>query len=113
MVSLVFIGSVYGFQLTTGALALKQKHGRSDDDSKYVGTLLGKCIEHGDVLVEGGEVPSIKSWAEKRRTTTERKTISLNGHSGVVDGEPGSRPSSSGLSSLGDRTIDQDMSDFA
>ncbi|OIW35282.1 hypothetical protein CONLIGDRAFT_627342 [Coniochaeta ligniaria NRRL 30616] len=93
--------------------ALKQKHGRSDDDSKYVGTLLGKPTEHGDVLVEGGEVPTIQQWAEKRRAVTERKNArAMNGDAGDVDGEPGSRPSSSGLSSLGDRTIDHDMSDF-
>jgi transcription initiation factor TFIID subunit 3 len=93
--------------------ALKQKHGRSDDESKYAGTLLGKCLEHGDVMVEGGDVPSIHEWAEKRRAVTERKNVAaINGDSGDVNGEPGSRPSSSGLSSLGDRTIDHDMSDF-
>ncbi|KAH8910759.1 hypothetical protein BR93DRAFT_955816 [Coniochaeta sp. PMI_546] len=94
--------------------ALKQKHGRADDDLKYAGTLLGKCLEHGDVLVEGGEVPSIQEWAEKRRAVTEQKNaLAVNGDMGDGDGAPGSRPSSSGLSSLGDRTIDHDMSDFA
>ena len=79
-----------------------------------MGTLLGKSIEHGDVQVEGGEVPSIHEWVDKRRAATEKKVApAMNGDSGYVDGEPGSRPSSSGLSSLGDRTIDNDMSDFA
>ncbi|KAB5580517.1 hypothetical protein GE09DRAFT_1212965 [Coniochaeta sp. 2T2.1] len=93
--------------------ALKQKHGRADDDSKYMGTLLGKSIEHGDVQVEGGDVPSIQEWAERRRAATEKKVAPAINGDGYVDGEPGSRPSSSGLSSLGDRTIDNDMSDFA
>ena len=67
------------------------------------------------MLVEGGEAPSIHEWAERRRDATERKTrlAAVNGDTGDVDGEPGSRPSSSGLSSLGDRTVDHDMSDFA
>jgi transcription initiation factor TFIID subunit 3 len=64
-------------------------------------------------MVEGGEVPSIHGWAEKRRAVTERKGVLIvNGGSREVDGEQDSRPSSSGLSSLGDRTLDHEMSDF-
>lgn len=93
--------------------ALKQKHGRSDDDSKYAGTLLGKCLEHGEVMVEGGDVPSIHEWAEKRHAVTERKNVAaINGDSRGFNGDPGSRPSSSGLSSIGDQTMDHEMSDF-
>ena len=64
-------------------------------------------------MVEGGDAASIRDWAEKRRAVTEHKDCAMvNGHSGDFDGDQGSRPSSSGLSSLGDRTIDHDMSDF-
>ncbi|KAJ4295891.1 hypothetical protein N0V88_004593 [Collariella sp. IMI 366227] len=100
--------------------ALKKKHSKNDDDSKYLGTLLGKSIEHGDVLVEGGECPSIFVWEERRKIagqkTPEPPLWRVNGHGaegeedgdGDNDGE-GSRPGSSGLSSLGDRSIADEM----
>ncbi|KAL2154227.1 hypothetical protein VTH82DRAFT_2903 [Thermothelomyces myriococcoides] len=52
--------------------ALKKKHSKNDDDSKFLGTLLGRGVEHGDVLVEGGECPSILEWEERRRRASER-----------------------------------------
>ncbi|GAB1311074.1 Transcription initiation factor TFIID subunit 3 [Madurella fahalii] len=95
--------------------ALKKKHSKNDDDSKYLGTLLGRSIEHGDVLVEGGDCPSIFVWEERRRIAA-RKTPGpqtqmqtqgdVNGDGG--DGED-SRPPSSGLSSLGGRSIADEM----
>jgi len=96
-------------------IALKKKHSKNDDDSKYLGTLLGRSIEHGDVLVEGGECPSISVWEERRRLaaqkTPEPPARQVNGdrdHDHDGDGEE-SRPPSSGLSSLGDRSIVDEM----
>ncbi|KAL2017564.1 hypothetical protein VTK56DRAFT_1998 [Thermocarpiscus australiensis] len=86
--------------------ALKKKHSKNDDDSKYLGTLLGRSIEHGDVLVEGGEYPSISLWEERRRM--EAQQTPEPGQRGDGDGE-GSRPPSSGLSSLGDRSMADEM----
>jgi transcription initiation factor TFIID subunit 3 len=106
--------------MTDYLLALKLKHGRSEDDSKFVGTLLGKCNEHGEVLVEGGEAPTIDDWAEKIHAAATRKATAMNGaplENGTQDaedgdGQPDSRPPSSGLSSLGDRDLpDVDMLD--
>ena len=99
--------------------ALKKKHSKNDDDSKYLGTLLGRSIEHGDVLVEGGECPSIFVWEERRRAAGVKKPElqqpqlgageDFNGDGdGDGDGDE-SRPGSSGLSSLGDRSIADDM----
>ncbi len=100
--------------------ALKKKHSKNDDDSKYLGTLLGRSIEYGDVVVEGGECPSIFEWEERRRLAGQRTPEPLsrlngltNGHGlsngdGDGDGED-SRPPSSGLSSLGDRSIADEM----
>ncbi|KAK4101642.1 hypothetical protein N658DRAFT_425030 [Parathielavia hyrcaniae] len=94
--------------------ALKRKHSKSDDDSKYLGTLLGRAIEHGDVLVEGGECPSIFVWEERRRAAGQKTPEPqgqghVNGDGdGDGDGDE-SRPSSSGLSSLGDRHIADEM----
>ncbi|KAL2126797.1 hypothetical protein VTI74DRAFT_220 [Chaetomium olivicolor] len=98
--------------------ALKKKHSKNDDDSKYLGTLLGKSIEHGDVLVEGGECPSIFVWEERRRIAGQKTPEpprslqpQVNGHGGDGEGDDGegSRPGSSGLSSLGDHSIADEM----
>lgn len=94
--------------------ALKKKHSKNDDDSKYLGTLLGRSIEYGDVLVEGGECPSIFVWEERRRMAAQKTPEPLlqreqgGGVDGDGDGED-SRPPSSGLSSLGDRSIADEM----
>ncbi|KAK3301085.1 uncharacterized protein B0H64DRAFT_30358 [Chaetomium fimeti] len=98
--------------------ALKKKHSKNDDDSKYLGTLLGRSIEHGDVLVEGGECPSIFVWEERRRIAGQKtpEPPVLQNHFGELNGDHSvngdredSRPPSSGLSSLGDRSIADEM----
>ncbi|KAK0632978.1 hypothetical protein B0T14DRAFT_395937, partial [Immersiella caudata] len=81
--------------------ALKQKHSKNEEDTKFMGTVLGKCIEHGDVQVEGGEFPSIFNWEERLKMAAQRpeegrEDVEMNGDGGD------SRPQSSGLSSLGD-----------
>ncbi|KAK4190492.1 hypothetical protein QBC35DRAFT_513191 [Podospora australis] len=89
--------------------ALKKKHSKNDDDTKYLGTLLGKPHEHGgEVVVEGGEYTSIASWEEAMHALAAQKTPEplqqphMNGDGGGDD----SRPASSGLSSLGDDIMD-------
>ncbi|KAK0656537.1 hypothetical protein B0T16DRAFT_319233 [Cercophora newfieldiana] len=90
--------------------ALKQKHSKNEEDTKFVGTVLGKCNEHGEVQVEGGEFPSIFNWEEQLKLRAQRprasEDVEMNG-----DGED-SRPQSSGLSSLGDigEELDMDLS---
>ncbi|KAK1837237.1 hypothetical protein QBC39DRAFT_377524 [Podospora conica] len=75
--------------------ALKKKHSKNDDDgSKFTGTLLGRGNEHGEVQVEGGEVPSIDGWEERLMALAERKEEE------VLVEEEEERPMSSGLSSL-------------
>ncbi len=58
--------------------------------------------------VEGGEYPSILNWEERLRLAAQK---SPEAEAPVVNGEDGgdSRPPSSGLSSLGDRSIADDM----
>lgn len=105
-------------------VALKKKHSKNDDDSKYVGTLLGKPNEHGEVQVEGGPFPSIFNWEAQLKLAAERPPNPLEevssqtqqGGSQDVDGlngdresGGGSRPPSSGLSSLGGRSIADEM----
>ncbi|KAH8881247.1 hypothetical protein GQ53DRAFT_702730 [Thozetella sp. PMI_491] len=87
--------------------ALKKKHSKTDDDSKFLGTLLGRPNEHGDILVEGGQYTSISSWEQ-----TLRKANESTPEPREPEGDTQSRPQSSGLSSLGDRTIGDEM-DFS
>ncbi|KAK0630134.1 hypothetical protein B0T17DRAFT_607177 [Bombardia bombarda] len=86
--------------------ALKKKHSKNDDDTKFLGTLLGKPNEHGDVLVEGGLFPTIENWEERLREAAERTPELPNDMNGEKED---SRPPSSGLSSLGDRSIADEM----
>ncbi len=84
---------------------LKKKHSKTGEDSKYSGTVLGKGNEHGDVVVEGGgELTSIQVWQEKMRKEREQSPPTL---APSPSPETDSRPPSSGLSSLGDRSIDE------
>lgn len=82
-------------------IALKKRHSRTADDSKFAGTFLGKPPDHGPVVIEGGgEVDSIQSWNEKRRGSPRKSP----------DTDADSRPPSSGLSSVGTLGEDMDMS---
>lgn len=79
--------------------ALKMRHSKTADDSKYAGTLLGHAHDHGLVVVEGGgEIDSIQTWMERRRATRKSQSPDIE-----------SRPPSSGLSSVGSMA-DMDMS---
>lgn len=101
--------------------ALKKKHNRSDQDSKYVGTILGRGIEHGEVDVEGGNADNLQAWAkarlqaavlspeeqEQRRRELERSQRGGGGGAGAGAGDDAdSRPPSSGLSSLADDDVE-------
>ncbi|KAK7752739.1 hypothetical protein SLS62_005291 [Diatrype stigma] len=97
--------------------ALKKKHNRSDQDSKYAGTILGRGIEHGEVDVEGGNADNLQAWAkarlqaavlspeeqEQRRRELER---SQRGAGAGAGDDADSRPPSSGLSSLADDDVE-------
>ncbi len=84
--------------------ALKKKHSKTGEDSKYHGTILGKGNEHGEVQVEGGDADSIQAWSAKMRGPSPPPVRPSSAGSGAED----SRPPSSGLSSVGSR-LDDDM----
>ncbi|KAI8632279.1 hypothetical protein F5Y19DRAFT_358309 [Xylariaceae sp. FL1651] len=86
--------------------ALKRKHNKTDQDSKYAGTILGRSIEHGEVLVEGGPDTSLAAWAARMREASLRPP---DPHPTAED-DNDSRPPSSGLSSLADEEVE--MMDF-
>ncbi|KAI1329658.1 hypothetical protein F5Y16DRAFT_92032 [Xylariaceae sp. FL0255] len=84
--------------------ALKRKHNKTDQDSKYAGTILGRGIEHGEVLVEGGTDTSLAAWAAKMREASLRPSEELEPPG--ADNDNDSRPPSSGLSSLADDEVE-------
>lgn len=82
-------------------IALKKKHSKTGEDSKYHGTILGRGNDQGEILIEGAEeLTSIDTWVR-----------SIAGSQGEVQPEhsPAEREdrpatsASSVLSSVGDR----------
>ncbi|KAI1368786.1 hypothetical protein F5Y08DRAFT_294800 [Xylaria arbuscula] len=87
--------------------ALKRKHNKTDQDSKWAGTILGRSIDHGEVLIEGGSDTSLAAWRKRMHEASLRPPDPQF----TADDENGSpRPPSSGLSSIGDEEIE--MLDF-
>ncbi|CAP69520.1 uncharacterized protein PODANS_1_11800 [Podospora anserina S mat+] len=80
------------------------------DDTKFLGTLLGRPIEQGEVAIEGGGPTSIREWEEIRKKAAERPTPPPLENHNLVNGDgEDSRPGSSGLSSLADEDVDMDL----
>ncbi|GAW14559.1 hypothetical protein ANO14919_039620 [Xylariales sp. No.14919] len=86
--------------------ALKRKHNKTDQESKYAGTILGRSIDHGEVLVEGGPDTSLAAWAARMREASLRPPDPQP----AAHDDNDSRPPSSGLSSLADEEME--MMDF-
>ncbi|KAL7628713.1 hypothetical protein AAE478_000228 [Parahypoxylon ruwenzoriense] len=89
--------------------SLKRKHNKTEQDSKYAGTILGRGIIEGEVQIEGGSENSLGAWARKMHETSQR----------LPDPTPepehtdlDSRPPSSGLSSLADEDVAMIGMDF-
>ncbi|KAI1828721.1 hypothetical protein F4861DRAFT_15591 [Xylaria intraflava] len=80
--------------------ALKRKHNKTDQESKYAGTILGRSIDHGEVLIEGGPDTSLAAWATRMREASLRPPDPQS----TANHENGSPPSS-GLSSLADEEV--------
>jgi transcription initiation factor TFIID subunit 3 len=85
---------------------LKKKHNKTDQDSKYAGTILGRGIEHGEVMVEGGKADSLDSWARTLRAASEKSPEELQKEREQADDDADSRPPSSGLSSLNEGDVE-------
>ncbi|KAI0107560.1 hypothetical protein GGR51DRAFT_559365 [Nemania sp. FL0031] len=82
--------------------ALKRKHNKTDQESKYAGTILGRSIDHGEVLIEGGPDTSLAAWAARMREASLRPPDPQP----TADDDHDSRPPSSGLSSLADEEVE-------
>ncbi|KAI2633775.1 hypothetical protein GGS26DRAFT_554685 [Hypomontagnella submonticulosa] len=78
--------------------ALKRKHNKTDQDSKYAGTILGKGLVEAENSTEDDDETNIHAWARKMHESALRPP-----EPEAVDIE--SRPPSSGLSSLADEDV--------
>ncbi|KAJ5630244.1 uncharacterized protein N7484_010344 [Penicillium longicatenatum] len=47
--------------------ALKKKHSKTGEESRYAGTVLGKSAEEHPIIIEGG-APSIREWGQQVRS---------------------------------------------
>lgn len=56
--------------------AMKNKHNKSDDDSRYQGTLLGKQADQQIITILGGPVTSIHEWDNQLRSRNQWPLIS-------------------------------------
>ncbi|KAK4201804.1 hypothetical protein QBC40DRAFT_48862 [Triangularia verruculosa] len=90
--------------------ALIKKHSKGVDDTKLLGTLLGRPIEQGEVIIEGGGPTSIRQWRELRIKAAEKPPPPPPENHNLANGDgEDSRPGSSGLSSLADEDVDMDL----
>lgn len=48
--------------------ALKKKHSKTGEESRYAGTVLGKDAEEHPIVIEGGSASSIGEWASQVKT---------------------------------------------
>lgn len=55
--------------------ALKKKHSKTGEESRYAGTVLGKHAEEHPVVIEGG-APSIQDWGVQVRARASEATDS-------------------------------------
>ncbi|KAG6034364.1 hypothetical protein E4U41_006562 [Claviceps citrina] len=105
--------------------ALKKKHSKTAEESKYTGTVIGKPLDTiTEIQVEGGPVPSISEWIAKQRKLllqAGRAARQTNGSARKPDGvaaaaaaaalsssSSSSPAASSGLSSVGSRLAKED-----
>lgn len=54
--------------------ALKKKHSKTGEESRYQGTALGKSGEEHPIVIEGG-IESIKGWGKEVKTRAEEGVI--------------------------------------
>ncbi|KAJ9643267.1 hypothetical protein H2204_002163 [Knufia peltigerae] len=80
--------------------ALKKKHSKTGEESRYQGTVLGKDIELQSVAIVGGPAASLSEWAQKSFSQASNATEPTDGDS----------PATSGISSAPPTPIDDDLS---
>ncbi|KIW20931.1 hypothetical protein PV08_01510 [Exophiala spinifera] len=79
--------------------ALKKKHSKTGEESRYQGTVLGKDNELQSVAIVGGPAASLSEWAQKSFSRRE-----------AFDPKEAASPATSGISSAPLTPIDDDLS---
>ena len=59
---MVMLGTYHGL-----CIALKKKHSKTGEESRYQGTVLGIPAEDKSIIIEGGPFESIQAWGAKNR----------------------------------------------
>ena len=55
--------------------ALKKKHSKSGDDSRFQGTVLGRPADEKDVVIEGGPVQRLRDWRPRLEKNTQAQGV--------------------------------------
>ncbi|KAI9727209.1 MAG: hypothetical protein M1834_008469 [Cirrosporium novae-zelandiae] len=76
--------------------ALKKKHSKTGEESRYQGTVLGKSAEDRIPKIEGGPAESIQEWEHKQRFHRGIHSAISTPQASGADGEGSSRLSSVG-----------------
>jgi len=61
--------------------AMKKKHNKTGEDSRYQGTLLGKEADQQTITIVGGPVASIHEWDNQLRSRTVSPQVLTPGSS--------------------------------
>lgn len=59
------------------SLALKKKHSKTGEESRYQGTVLGIPAEDKPIIIEGGPFESIQAWESKMREKDQKENYIL------------------------------------
>jgi transcription initiation factor TFIID subunit 3 len=84
-----------------------KKHSKSEDDSKWTGTLLGKPHEQGEVVIEGGPASSIDEWHAQLLRAAEKPAEEASSTNAKAADVTVNTPGSSVLSSIGDADMEE------
>lgn len=79
---------------------LKKKHSTTDEDARYVGTLIGKPVEMRPIQIEGAEITSITEWATRLMSVGEESMDQQSNPSQVDSSDLSSIPDSPIMSSI-------------
>lgn len=60
------------------ALALKKKHNKTGESSRFQGTVLGSSVEEKAVRIEGGPAESLHDWAASLGRQYRTQSLSIS-----------------------------------
>lgn len=91
------------FQADFAQIALKKKYTKTNEDTRYHGTVLGKPAEMRPVLIEGGPVTSVSEWHAQLKK--QKTPLPITPRDLTITPKDSTRASSA-LSSLEDNDVE-------